>query len=236
MARSTGFQITVPMKVAPSHEVIHLAYLYTRAKQTVINWLVENKPSFNNEKELLNIIHHKWYEKLKQMGLPSRLAEDCYRDAANVYKSWLGGPNKNKTKPKIKNVSVILTPKITYKLDLNKMKLSVLGYDTPILGYSKTLSLYKDWKTAEAKMVKRGKDWYLFVTFRKKEEKLKGKKGKVKKEGFKPTGLVAVDINQDFLAVGNDKTVVEIPTRLDDAHHYVDEVQKLQEKYPTKWR
>jgi len=38
------------------------------------------------------------------------------------------------------------------------MKLSILDYDTPILGYSRTLSLYKDWKIAEARFVKGGKD------------------------------------------------------------------------------
>jgi len=70
-------------------------------------------------------------------------------------------------------VSVILTPKITYKLDLNKMKLIILGYDTLILGYSRTLSLYKDWKIAEAKLIKRGEDWYLFVTFRKRKRRKK---------------------------------------------------------------
>jgi len=66
MARST--RLSVSMKVAPSHKVIHLAYLYTKAKQTVVNWLVENKPSFKSNKDLLNIIHHEWYAKLKQMG------------------------------------------------------------------------------------------------------------------------------------------------------------------------
>ena len=53
MARSTGFIITVSMKVAPSHEVKHLAYLYTRAKRLVVNWLVETRPSFKSDKELL---------------------------------------------------------------------------------------------------------------------------------------------------------------------------------------
>jgi len=168
MARST--RLSVSMKVAPSHKVIHLAYLYTKAKQAVINWLIETKSSFKNEKELLNIIHHEWYEKLKQIGLPSHLALDCYRDAWNVNESWVESPNKDKTKPRVKKVSVILTPKVSYKLDLDNMKLSILGYDTPILGYSRTLSLYKDWKIAEARLVKRGKDRYLFVTFRKKED------------------------------------------------------------------
>jgi len=253
VTRSTGFQVSVQMKVAPSHEVKHLAYLYTRAKQLIVNWLVETKPSFKSEKELYNIIHHEWYEKLKQIGLKSRLAEDCYRDAANVYTSWLGNPNKNKSKPRVKSVSVILTPKLSYNLNLKRMRLSILGYRTPILGYSRTLSLYKDWKIAEAKMVKRGKDWFLFITFRKKEEKRKKAKKegltnesknkdkeererKGKKEEFKVTGIVAVDINQDFLTIGNDKQIIEIPTRLDDAYHYVDEAKKLQERYPTKWR
>jgi len=254
MVRSTGFQITVQMKVAPSHEVKHLSYVYTRAKQLVVNWLVETKPAFKTKTDLINILHHEWYEKLKQIGLTGRLAEDCYRDAANVYTSWLENPNKNKSKPRIKKVSVILTPKASYKLDLEKIKLSILGYETAILGYSRTLKLYKDYKTAEAKLVKRGKDWYLFITFRKKEEekgKAKKKEGlttegenknkekeekKKKKEEFKVTGIVAVDINQDIITVGNDKKVVEIPTRLDDADHYVNEAHKLQQKYPTKWR
>ena len=46
------------MKVTPSHEVIRYAYVYTRAKQLIANWLVENKSAFKNERELLNIIHH----------------------------------------------------------------------------------------------------------------------------------------------------------------------------------
>ena len=36
--------------------------------------------------------------------------------------------------------------------------------------------------------------------------------------------------------MGNDKQIIEIPTRLDDAYHYVQEAQKLQKKYPYKWR
>ena len=228
MARTTGFSVAVQMKVAPSHEVIHYAYLYTRAKQLIVNWLVENRPTFKNKTDLINILHHEWYEKLKQMGLPSRLAEDCYRDAVNVYLSWLENPNKNKSKPRIKSVSVILTPKASYSLDLNKMRLTILVFETPILGYSRTLTQYKDYKIAEAKLVKRGKNWFLIITFKKaKKERLTAESGKEKEEEFKVTGIVAVDVNQDFITVGNDKQIVEIPTRLDDTYHYVLEAQKL---------
>jgi len=149
-----------------------------------ILWLVENKPRYNSEKELLNIVHHEWYEKLKQMGLPSRLALDCYRDAVNVYTSWLENPNKNKSKPRVKSESVILTPKLSYNLNLQKMRLSILGYKTPILGYSRALLLYKDWIIAEAKIVKTVKDWYLNVTFRKKEEKKRKRKVDFKANWF----------------------------------------------------
>jgi len=242
MARSTGFQITVQMKVAPSHEVKHLAYLYTRAKQLIVNWLVETKPVFKSEKELLSTVHHEWYDKLKQMGLKSRLAEDCERDAINVYISWLGNLNEKKSKPRIKSVSVILTPGLSYNLNLKRVRLSILGYKTQILGYSRTLSLYKDWKITEAKLVKRGKNWFLHITFERVDENKKGRKKenkqkeKKEEEEFKVTGIVAVDVNQDFIMVGNDKKVIEIATRLDDAKHYVNETQKLQKKYPTKWK
>jgi len=53
----------------------------------------------------------------------------------------------------------------------------------------------------------------LHLTFRKKEEK--------KKDDFKPNGLLAVDISKEFITVGNDKMIVEIPTRLNDAYHII---------------
>jgi len=64
-------------------------------------------------------------------------------------------------------------------------------------------------------------------------------KNKKEKEGenkeLKPR-LVAVDINQDFITVNNDKKIVEIPTRLGDPYHYMDEVQKPEKKYPIRRR
>ena len=93
---------------------------------------------------------------------------------------------------------------------------------------------YKYLKIVEAKLVKRGKSWYLHITF--KKAKREGLTVDEKKEEFKPTGVIADNINQDFIMVGNDKQTIEIPTRLDDAYHYMQEAQKLQRKYPYKWR
>ena len=154
MARTTRLQVTVKMKVAPSHEVKHNAYLYMKAKQFVLDWLVETKPVFKNKEDLEGIVHREWYEKLKKMGLKSRLVEDCYRDAANIYLSWLGNPNEKKSKPRVKSVSVILTPKGSYNLNLKKMKLRIMGEKIQILGYSRTMALYnnENWKMAEARV------------------------------------------------------------------------------------
>jgi len=60
-------RVTISVKISPSHEVIHLACLYTTAKQFVVNQFVENNPQYKNDKELLNIVRHEWCEKLKEM-------------------------------------------------------------------------------------------------------------------------------------------------------------------------
>ncbi|WP_338602874.1 RNA-guided endonuclease TnpB family protein [Sulfolobus tengchongensis] len=77
----------------------------------------------------------------------------------------------------------------------------------------------------EARLVKRGDNWYLNVTMKKKVQVEKQVKG-----------LIAVDINMDFITLGNDKQVIEIPTRLDDSAHYKKLAENLQKRYPKRWR
>ena len=75
-----------------------------------------------------------------------------------MYLLWLENPYENKTNPKVKKISVISASKASYRLDVNKMKLKILGYETTVLRYSSTLTQCKDYKIAEAKLVKRGKE------------------------------------------------------------------------------
>mgnify|MGYP001772583512 CR=1 FL=1 len=214
MAGPTSYQVVI-YKVEPSREAKRLAFVYTRFKRKIVKWLAEKKPTLD-DRELLDFIHKAWHKEIEKAGIPLALAFDLYRDCKNVYKSWLGQKRKKKPFPVVKKVSVILTHGVTYQLK----EFTILGKRAKILGAT---NLSPEGKPAEARLVmKRG--WYLHVTFEKETDR-----------SFSFKGLVAVDINEDFIVVGNDRVVVQIPTRIDDAYHYVSLAQQLQKKY-KKWR
>ncbi|AWR98128.1 hypothetical protein DFR86_11670 [Acidianus sulfidivorans JP7] len=84
------------------------------------------------------------YKTLREkFQLPSRLAEDCYRDTIAVYKGWLKNPKRGRF-PIIRNKSVWLSPKLSYNFNIKKMRLTIFGEEVEILGYSRTLDMYKD--------------------------------------------------------------------------------------------
>ncbi|WP_338602280.1 RNA-guided endonuclease TnpB family protein [Sulfolobus tengchongensis] len=210
--------VTIKMKIYSS-ALEPLAEKYMRAKRFVLQWLYEYKTTSLKE------VHKALYEVLREkFGLKSKLAQDCYRDAVAVYKSWLKNPKKGRF-PILRNVSLWLTPKASYTVDFNTMTAKILGEEVKIIGYPHNLSQYKDFKVREARLVKRGDDWYLNITMKKKVQVEKQVKG-----------LIAVDINMDFITLGNDKQVIEIPTRLDDSVHYKKLAENLQRKYPKRWR
>ncbi|WP_338602325.1 RNA-guided endonuclease TnpB family protein [Sulfolobus tengchongensis] len=210
--------VTVKMKIYSS-ALEPLAMKYMQAKRFVLQWLYEHKTTSLKE------VHNALYEVLREkFGLKSKLAQDCYRDAVAVYKSWLKNPKKGRF-PVLRNISLWLTPKLSYTVDFNTMTAKILGEEVKIVGYPHNLSQYKDYQLKEARLVKRGDDWYLNVTMKKAIEVEKQVKG-----------LIAVDINMDFITLGNDKQVIEISTRLDDSAHYKKLAENLQKKYPKRWR
>ncbi|QKR00339.1 IS200/IS605 family element transposase accessory protein TnpB [Metallosphaera tengchongensis] len=222
-AKKGGNEIraTVSMKVSPTAPLLNLISSYERGLRFVLGWLRENRP-----KKLLKETHDGTYETLRQkFNLPSKVAQDCYRDAIAIYKSWLKNPKRGKY-PTIRKVSVWLTPKLSYSIDFDKMVVRITGVgELPILGYPRNLSEYKDWEVKEARLVLKDGKAYLKVSF------LKDWKEPGAKDG------VAVDINMAELVVGkDDEKYVRIPTRLDDAHHYKSLAESLQKKYEKRWK
>ncbi|WP_338076105.1 RNA-guided endonuclease TnpB family protein [Acidianus sulfidivorans] len=184
----------------------------------VLGWLYENKTIKKKD------VHQALYKKLREkFELKARLAEDCYRDAISTYKGWLKNPKRGRF-PVIRNKSIWLSPKLSYNFNMEKMRLTILGEEVKILGYPRTLETYKDWEIAEARLTKRREDYYLNVTMKKELEEVI------------PNGLIAVDVNMDGIYLGNDKQVIIIPTYLSDAHHYKNLAEKLQKKYPRRWK
>jgi hypothetical protein len=57
-------------------------------------WLKENVPN-PEEKGVLGKVHEELYARLREeYNLPSKVAEDCYRDAL-VYKGWFRNPKNS---------------------------------------------------------------------------------------------------------------------------------------------
>jgi len=75
------------MKIALSEPLLALVNNYVKALRFALFWLKENVPN-PNEKGVLSKVHEALYEKLREeYNLPSKVAEDRYREALSVYKS-----------------------------------------------------------------------------------------------------------------------------------------------------
>ena len=79
--------------VAPSESLLVLVNNYVKATRFVF-WLRENVPN-PKEKGVLAKVHEELYGKLRnEYNLASKVAEDRYRNALSVYKSWFNNPKK----------------------------------------------------------------------------------------------------------------------------------------------
>jgi|GEM_PF-3442774 len=59
------------------------------------------------------------YSILKSFNLPSKTAQDCYRNVLSIYKGWYNNPKKGRF-PRIFKPTVWLTP-ISYTVDFERM-------------------------------------------------------------------------------------------------------------------
>ena len=74
-------------------------------------WLKENVPN-PEEKGVLGKVHEELYARLREeYNLPSKVAEDCYRDAL-VYKGWYNNSKKGRF-PRVYKPTMWLTPSST---------------------------------------------------------------------------------------------------------------------------
>ncbi|MEM3344469.1 RNA-guided endonuclease TnpB family protein [Saccharolobus sp.] len=223
--RVKAIRATVSMKIALSEPLLALVNNYVKALRFTLFWLKENVPN-PEEKGVLGRVHEELYDKLRgEYNLPSKVAEDCYRDALSVYKAWYNNPKKGRF-PRVYRPTVWLTPKASYNIDFNKMVARIVNVgELPILGYPRNIKDYMNWKMKEARLVIKGDKAFLKVVFEKPEETVELK------------GSVAVDINMNEIVVGRDDThYVRIPTRLYDVYHWKSLAEALMRKYPKRWK
>jgi hypothetical protein len=75
------------MKIALSEPLLALVNNYVKALRFALFWLKGNV-TIPNEKGVLSKVHRGLYEELREeYNLPSKVAEDRYREALSVYES-----------------------------------------------------------------------------------------------------------------------------------------------------
>jgi len=224
--RVKAIRATVSMKIALSEPLLALVNNYVKALRFTLFWLKENVPN-PNEKGVLSKVHEALYEKLREeYNLPSKVAEDCYRDALSIYKGWYNNPKKGRF-PRVYKPVVWLTPRASYNVSFEAMIVRIASVgELSILGYPRNLKEYMSWRMREARLVIRNDKVFLKVVFEKPRE-----------ENVEPKSSVAVDINMAEVVVGkDDEHYVRIPTRLYEVHHWKSLAERLQKKYPKRWK
>ena len=221
--RANAIRATVSMNIAISETLLVFSKNYLEALRYVLYWLKEKRinPNKNN---VISIVHKKLYSILKSYNLPSKIAQDCYRNAISIYKGWYNNPKKGRF-PIVFKPTVWLTPKLSYMVDFDRMivKISKLG-EFKIIGYPKNLKEYLSWKMKEARQVIRNGKTFLKITFEKIAQKTE------------PKDSIAVDINMKTIVVGKDENnFVRINTRINEINRYKSLAERLQIKYPKRW-
>ncbi|MEJ2779521.1 zinc ribbon domain-containing protein [Stygiolobus sp. CP850M] len=94
------------MENALSNSLLALVNNYVKAIRFILFWLRENVPN-PEEKGVISTTHKGLYTRLREgYNLPSKVAEDCYRDALSVYKAWYNDSRKGRF-PRYSSVSCL---------------------------------------------------------------------------------------------------------------------------------
>jgi putative transposase len=208
--------LTIGMKVSPepdSHqELLDLMKRYRDALNYSIRVIIENKAlSLSKAHKLLyNVLREKF-------GFPSRIAIDCYRNAITIAKSWLKNPDKGKI-PTAKKPCIWLTANYSYRIRDGCVEL-IGGFKLRIIGWDKR---YDSYPNREARLIFRNGEFFLMVS-----------KQIPKPEKYAPKGVLAIDVNEREIVIGNSHSEQRLKTPIERALHYRLLAENLQKKYSS---
>jgi len=208
--------VTVRMKVSPEPEqqraVLDLMRRYRDALNYSIRAIIASKALS------LTKAHRLLYKDLRERyGLPSKIAQDCYREAIAIAKSWLRNPRRGDM-PTVKSLRMWLTHELGYRVKGDRVELAG-GYRLRIIGWDRR---YDDFPNREARLVFREGEFTLYVA-----------KRVPRPAKYAPKGVLAVDINEGRVVVGNSSVEVRVETPVERALHYRRLAERLQGKYSS---
>ena len=171
-----------------------------------------------NKALTLSKAHRLLYNTLKEKyNLPPKIAQDCYRGAIAIAKSWLNNPNRGNM-PRAKTLRIWLTHKYSYRINggyvelLGGFKLEIVGWDMR----------YDNYPNGDARLLFKGGKLVLEVS-----------KYVPRPRKYTPRGVLAVDVNDKHIVVGNSTLEYRVETPVERALHYKQVAERLQRKYSS---
>jgi len=98
--------LTIKAEVEPTPELIELLKRYRDGLNLTIRWAVEVARA-KGRLPTLSEIYRAVYEPLKALGLPPRIAAECYQEAIAIVKSYIANGAKGET-PEVKSLHMWL--------------------------------------------------------------------------------------------------------------------------------
>jgi IS605 OrfB family transposase len=208
--------LSVKMRVSPEPESQQAVLDLMRRYRDALNYSV--RAVLANKALSLTKAHRLLYNDLRERyGLPARVAQDCYREAIAIARSWLKNPKRGST-PTVKGLSMWLTHELGYRVKGDHVELAG-GYRLRVIGWDRR---YDDFPNREARLVFRGGRFDLYVT-----------KRAPRPAKYAPKGVLAVDVNERQIVVGNSHVEQRIETPVERALRYRRLAERLQEKYSS---
>ena len=206
--------VTVRMKVSPEPEsqqaLLDLLRRYRDALNYSIRVIIASKALS------LSRAHRLLYEDLKvRYGLPANVAHDCYREAIAIAKSWLRNPKRG-NKPTARSLTIWLEHERGYRVKGDHVEL-IGGYRLRIIGWDRR---YDSFPNREARLVFRDGEFTLYIS-----------KRVPRPAKYTPKGVLAVDVNERQIVVGNSRVEQRIETPVERALHYRMLAEGLKRKY-----
>ena len=208
--------LTVRMMVSPEPEgqraVLDLMRRYRDALNYSIRTVIASRA--------LSLTKAHWllYNDLRERyGLPAKAAQDCYRAAIAIAKSWLKNPKRGKV-PTARGLSMWLTHEQDYRVKGDHVELAG-GHRLRIIGWDRR---YDDFPNREARLVFRDGEFTLYIT-----------KKVPRPAKYAPKGVLAVDMNERQVVMGNSHVELRIETPIERALHYRGLAERLQGKYSS---
>jgi len=214
--REGALTLTIKMRVSPepssSQALLGLMRRYREALNYSIKVVIENKALG------LSKAHRLLYMVLKEKyALPSKIAIDCYREAIAIAKSWLSNPSKGNM-PRAMAPRLWLTNRYSYRVRDGYIEL-LGGYKLRVIGWDKRYDVYPN---GDARLLFKDGGFILEVS-----------KRVPKPAKYIPSGVLAVDINEKEIVVGNSRVEQRFETAVERALYYKNLAENLQKKYSS---